>query len=239
MTVQSENVHCKVDREPNKQTKKSKKCLFLSNSTFLQNQKHRVYIYVKIINNDKVLCILPQPTAVLEKNQTNTKQNNGCYNGDNNMHLIYFTALICISPKTRNPSLTPAPPPNTILKYLSAHSKHISCALFSLWTSWRRWRSSHWEGGGTWKRTHYRWLCVFTGDSFPIKASWHGLNDCIVKMIFGLLTDGFYDTHMLPLGLKAQHRRIEPFIYTPSPRTWQASIHIESLLAVVSTALQG
>ena len=50
-------------------------------------------------------------------------------------------------------------------------------------------------------------LCMYTRLFFPIEASWHGLNDCIVKMIFGLLTDGVQthtQTHTLPLGGTAQ-----------------------------------
>lgn len=115
-------------------------CLFLSTQQFNISAKTKTKIQticVKIINKDKVLCI-PTPTdrclrRKTNKKQTNKQKNNGSYNGDNNMQLIYFTALICISPKTTNPSLTMSlPDPNTILKYLSAHSKHISCSLSSL-----------------------------------------------------------------------------------------------------------
>lgn len=111
-----------------------------------------------------------------------------------------------VSPPHYKPRSNPRvpPDPNTILKYLSAHSKHISCSLFSLWTSWRRWRLR--EGARKEKHTVANSslsvnLCMYRRLFPAIEASWHGLNDCIVKMIFGLLTNGFRThtrTHTLP-----------------------------------------
>lgn len=84
---------------------------------FAKNKTKIQTICVKIINKDKVLCI-PAPTdrclGRKTKPKTTNKQNNGSYNGDNNMQLIYFTALICISPKNYKPQSNPHPSPTPI-----------------------------------------------------------------------------------------------------------------------------
>lgn len=149
------------------------------------------------------------------------------------MQSIYFTALICYLPLRQNPPKTnqqqktkkkykpqsdppsSLPDPNTFLKYLSAHSKHLFCFLAEAGDI------NHTGGGGREGRrevelekgggaggffflknasmpTLYvheaspphltRWKQILKTNKS--EASWHGLNDCIVKMIFGLLTDG-------------------------------------------------
>lgn len=114
-----------------------------------------------------------------------------------------------VSPPNYKPQSNPVslPDPNTILKYLSAHSKHISCCLSFLCELAEGFKHTGRGGGGARKEQHTVansslsvTLCMYRRCFFPpIEASWHGLNDCIVKMIFGLLTDGFRThTHTLP-----------------------------------------
>lgn len=75
------------------------------------------------------------------------------------MHLIYFTALICISPKTRKPSLTPAPPPQIQSLNICQLIQNISLALSFLCEPAEGGDVNHtWGGGGAWKSTHCRQL---------------------------------------------------------------------------------
>lgn len=156
------------------------------------------------------------------------------------MQSIYFTALICYLPLRQNPPKTnqqqktkknknkpqsdppsSLPDPNTFLKYLSAHSKHLFCFLAEAGDI----NHTGGEGGkegGRWSSRRGGGFFFFKNASMPTlyvheaspphltrwkqilktnksEASWHGLNDCIVKMIFGLLTDGVTTrTHRLP-----------------------------------------
>lgn len=185
-----------------------------------------------------------RPLSWKKKTKKNKKQNNGSYNGDNNMQLIYFTALICISHKTTNPRSNPRPSPTPIQSLNICQliqNTSLAFALFVLWTSWRRWRWSHWEGGLE-KEQHTvanSSLSVYVHEvSFlPTEASWHGLNDCIVKMIFGLLTDGFTThtpthTRSPSVSRHSAGTRYELAVFIhPWPRTWPANIHIKPLLA--------
>lgn len=110
---------------------------FTSIHFFCKNRKKETRC-VKIINKDKVLCIPAQTNRCLGRKQMKKK------NKTKKKMAVTTVTITCSwytlqhwsvsSPKNYKPQSNPVslPGPNTILKYLSAHSKHISCSVFSV-----------------------------------------------------------------------------------------------------------
>lgn len=81
----------------------------------------------------KQLLSWKKKTKQTPKQTNKQKQNNGSYSGDNNMQLIYFTALICTSPQNYKPQSNPVPPlPQIQSLNICQLIQNISLALWFL-----------------------------------------------------------------------------------------------------------